>query len=190
MYDAHGSVRHTLDLGDASDDLQTTDNGNIWVSYFDEGVFGHGIGREGLVCFDREGMPIFKYGDYAEQQSLPMIADCYAMNVDGAGTVWLNYYMDFPLVQLRNFETERVWKEVGSFGNVFAVHGEEVIHMHGEQLATNLLTTLQQQPTMARAEDETGNMLMPVSNSYVGVAARGAAFVINDGRSIYNFAID
>lgn len=38
--------------GDASGDLQTTQDGLIWVSYFDEGVFGGGIGRQGLVCYD------------------------------------------------------------------------------------------------------------------------------------------
>ena len=185
MYDAHGAVRRTLDLGDASEDLQITAEGHIWVSYFDEGVFGHSIGREGLVCFDRGGTPLFKYGEYAEQQGLPMIADCYAMNVDGADTVWINYYMDFPLVQLRNFASERVWREVGSFGSVFAVRGEEVIHMRGQQLAVSRLADLQQDPVMVRAEDESGNVLTPTPNASIGVAARGSAFCINDGKSVY-----
>lgn len=183
LYDAHGVVRRTFDLGDASEDLQTTADGRIWVSYFDEGVFGGGIGRQGLVCFDSDGAPIFRYADYAEQHDLPMIADCYAMNVDEAGAVWLNYYTDFPLVQLRNFKAERVWKEVGSLGNVFAMRSKEIIHMRGKHLAVSLLT--QHEPVMARAEDESGNVLTPVLDSYIGVAARGAALIINDGNSIY-----
>lgn len=185
VYDAHGAVRRTLDLGDASEDLQTTNEGHIWVSYFDEGAFGRGIGREGLVCFDRGGTPIFKYGEYAEQQGLPMIADCYAMNVAGADTVWINYYMDFPIVELRNFASERVWREAGSFGSVFAVRGEEVIHMRGEQLAVSRLSDLQQDPVMVRVEDESGKVLTRAPNATIGVAARGAAFTINDGGSIY-----
>lgn len=185
LHDAQGAVRRTLDLGDASEDLQTTAEGRIWVSYFDEGVFGRGIGRQGLVCFDHEGSPVFQYADYAEQHDLPMVADCYAMNVDQTGSVWINYYMDFPLVQLCNFKAERVWKEVGAFGSVFAVRGEEVIHMHGKQLAVSQLEHLQDEPRPAHAEDETANILAPLPDSYVGVAARGAVFFLNTGHSVY-----
>lgn len=89
LHDARGGMHRTLDLGGASEDLQTTTDGRIWVSYFDEGVFGNGIGRQGLVCFDHEGTPLFRYADYAEQHDLPMIADCYAMNVDQTGAAQL-----------------------------------------------------------------------------------------------------
>ena len=98
LYDPQGRVRAELDLGDASEDLQTTPEGHIWVSYFDEGVFGNGIGAQGVVCFDGAGVPLFRYAEFAEQHGLPMISDCYAMNVGPGGEVWLNYYTDFPLV--------------------------------------------------------------------------------------------
>jgi hypothetical protein len=52
VYDGAGQPRRTFDLGDASNDVQTTPDGHIWVSYFDEGVFGHGLGSHGVVCFD------------------------------------------------------------------------------------------------------------------------------------------
>ena len=38
--DAQGNTRFELNLGDASEDLQTKPQGLIWVSYFDEGVYG------------------------------------------------------------------------------------------------------------------------------------------------------
>ena len=91
VYDAHGALRFTLDLGDASEDVQTTPDGRIWVSYFDEGVFGNGVGRQGLICFDSAGRVLFQYADFAEQNALPTIADCYAINVDPTGAVWVNY---------------------------------------------------------------------------------------------------
>ena len=47
--DQTGYPRRTLDLGDASKHLQTTPDGHIWVGYFDEGVYGGGIGSEGLA---------------------------------------------------------------------------------------------------------------------------------------------
>jgi hypothetical protein len=56
VYDRAGRLQRTLDLGDASEDLQTTPNGKIWVSYFDEGVYGGGVGsQQGVVCFDSSG---------------------------------------------------------------------------------------------------------------------------------------
>jgi len=76
VYDRHGSLTSTFDLGDASQDLQTTPDGKIWVSYFDEGVFGGGIGAQGVVCFDNTGLPIFRFGEFAERQGLPAICDC------------------------------------------------------------------------------------------------------------------
>jgi hypothetical protein len=39
VYNQQGRLFRTLDLGDASEDLQTTQDGKIWASYFDEGVF-------------------------------------------------------------------------------------------------------------------------------------------------------
>jgi hypothetical protein len=44
VYDKDGQPQRTLNLGDAINDAQTTPNGKIWVSYFDEGVYGRGIG--------------------------------------------------------------------------------------------------------------------------------------------------
>ena len=125
--DREGRLQRTLDLGDASNDVQTTSNGHIWVSYFDEGVFGGGIGRHGVVCFDSAGQPIFKYSDFAEQNQLPFIDDCYAMNVVNEEEVWLSYYMDFPLVSIKNFQLARAWKDFGCMKPAFAIAGETVI---------------------------------------------------------------
>ena len=84
-------------MGDASNDVQTTSNGHIWVSYSDEEVFGGGVGQHGVVCFDSAGRAIFKYSEFADQNQLPRIVDCYAMDVVNAEEVWLSYYSDFPL---------------------------------------------------------------------------------------------
>jgi hypothetical protein len=111
--DQSGNTLRTLDLGDASEHLQTTSDGHIWVGYFDEGVYGRGIGSAGLICFDSSGTPVFKYAEFAEQHGLPFIDDCYTLNVVGSA-VWLSYYTDFPLVCLRDFKLERVWENLGA----------------------------------------------------------------------------
>ena len=185
LYDAHGAVRTRLDLGDASEDLQTTPDGLIWVSYFDEGGFGGGIGRQGLVCYDATGKPTFKYADFAEQNGLPMICDCYAMNVDQTGAVWVNYYMDFPLLKLRHGQVEQLWKEFGVLGNAFVVRGEEVIGMYDKQLTIrDLNASPQQEPTLANAVDDDGNLLEPTTQRYADVAGRGVSLVLNTGHAI------
>lgn len=186
IYDAQGGTRFELNLGDASEDLQTTPQGLIWVSYFDEGVYGGSIGRQGLVCFDNAGTPLFKYADFAEQNALPMISDCYAMNVDQTGAVWLNYYTDFPLIRLHNFAIEKIWKDFGVLGNGFAVRGDEVIHMRDNKLvASSLLSTTLYELTDANVEDENGRVLVPTSQHYADVAARGASLFINTGQALY-----
>lgn len=187
IYDKGGAVCSTLDLGDASEDLQTTPDGLIWVSYFDEGVFGRGIGREGLVCFNSGGDPVFNYARFAEESALPMIDDCYAMNVDPTGAVWINYYTDFPLVRLSNFKLDQAWNAFGVLGNTFAVRGHQVIHVREHQLATSsLIEPLPStEATSARAADENGNAIVPTSQRHANVAARGASLAINTGDAVY-----
>lgn len=186
VYDAHGKVHHTLDLGDASQDLQTTPQGHIWVSYFDEGVYGKTIGRQGLICFDGAGTPLFQFGDFAEQNALPMISDCYAMNVTRTGEVWLNYYMDFPLIHLRDFSVEQIWNDFGVLGDAFAVRGDEVLGIHADQLLlSSLLSPPEHDRITCKLEDETGEPLTLSTQSGASVAARGATLVINTGTALY-----
>jgi hypothetical protein len=91
----------------------------IWASYFDEGVFGAGIGRNGLVCFDPLGEPLFRYAELAQSTGMPSIDDCYALNVCN-DRVWLSYYSDFPLVCLKDFQLAALFKPEASF-NAFAM---------------------------------------------------------------------
>jgi hypothetical protein len=119
----------SLDLGDAGEDVQTTIDGKIWVSYFDEGVFGGTIAKEGVVCFAFDGKPEFRYAQFVEQNGLPFIADCYAMNVEpSSGDVWLNYYEDFPLVHISHGAVKQIWVDFGSVGNDFSVRDADVLY--------------------------------------------------------------
>ena len=143
------------------------------------------MGRQGLVCFDNAGTPLFKYADFAEQNALRMISDCYAMNVDQTGAVWLNYYTDFPLIRLHNFAVEKIWRDFSVLGNGFAVRGDEVIHMRDKKLAvSSLLSTTPYESTTANVEDENGLVLIPTNQRY-DVAARGASLFINTGQDLY-----
>jgi len=184
LYDNAGLLLTTLDLGDASEDIQTTPDGRIWVSYFDEGVFGGSIGNQGLVCFDRDGDPIFRYAEFAEKMGLPFIADCYAMNVCDSRDVWLNYYTDFPLVHLRDDKVERIWLDFGSVGNSFAIRDENILYSRGENFFSQSLA-MDSKEIPIEARDENGVTLTALTTPYLGIVGRGPNLLLNSGTAIY-----
>lgn len=133
VYTADGQRLASFHAGDGIQDVQVADNGSIWVSYFDEGVFGNTkLGSAGLVCLDAAGNPVFRYDDEANRHGLVGIADCYALNVAPHGEVWLYYYTDFPLVQLRDRQFIRQWTDLPIKGaHAFAVHGRSALFTGG-----------------------------------------------------------
>jgi hypothetical protein len=187
-YSHAGNPEKTLDLGDASNDVQTTHGGKIWVSYFDEGVYGGGIGENGVVCFDSSGLPIFKYFELAEQHELPFIDDCYAMNVVSEDEVLLSYYSSFPLVSIRTFKLHQVWKEFGCMDHAFGILESAVIFQkcytrihegHGQLLRRALSDSSQTEPI--EALDDGGKTI----GGLFRLAARGAHFYLWTDTALY-----
>lgn len=133
VYDSNGALSCSFHAGDGIQDVQTTDDGQIWVSYFDEGVFGDKtLGRAGLTCLDRSGHVRFRFNDLATADGVPDIADCYALNVCSEQNIWLCYYMDFPLVRLEEDRIAGLWSGLGVDGtSAFAVSGHHVLFAGG-----------------------------------------------------------
>lgn len=124
ILDKGGEIRQSFDAGDAIEDVSIGTEG-IWISYFDEGVFGKGISTEGLVLFNFNGRPIFKF--LSDLQKKPRIVDCYAL-VKGKGTsVWLFPYSDFPLIEVK-YET----KSIASHVVPEILHGASAIAVRGK----------------------------------------------------------
>jgi hypothetical protein len=179
-----GRFLRSVNLGDGIADVQATPDGEIWVSYFDEGVFGDGIGRYGAICFDAHGDLRFNYGEYAKHEGLPLISDCYAMNVSASGDVWLNYYTDFPLVHLRNFVLEHVWQGFGKMGGGFAVRNEKVVYLQEGQLRSKPLES-PENPEMLQAKDESGASFVQLPKRRLEYAFRGPHLALNIGPAVY-----
>ncbi|MFC0298568.1 hypothetical protein [Geobacillus jurassicus] len=97
LMDLHGNVQGSFCGGDGIEDIAVGKEG-IWISYFDEGVFGKGISAEGLVLFRFDGSPAFKYHSHLTDR--PMIIDCYAICKGKSSTLWLFPYDDFSLIHL------------------------------------------------------------------------------------------
>lgn len=105
LFDHSGALRRELHLGDGVEDLQTSNDGTIWASYFDEGVFGDlPLGQEGLVRFDAEGQPQAGFN----RAGCGFISDCYAFNAIDGGSVILCPYTEFPVVRWRAGESPQV----------------------------------------------------------------------------------
>jgi len=142
-----GDVRASITLGDGIQDLRTTSGGQIWVSYFDEGVFGNygwaspgpePIGAPGIVRFAGDGTIEFRYD--AEAAGTDTICDTYAMNVAGDSKVWTCFYTEFPIVELstRGYHT---WAYGTAGASAMAVHGRRVL-MAGDYKLRNKATVL------------------------------------------------
>jgi hypothetical protein len=128
VYDRNGSLLRRFVLGDGIQDVQTTRDGSIWVSYFDEGVFGNfgwnePMGSPGIVCFDASGAKVW---DFEAPPGFDTMADCYVMNV-ADDAVWGCYYTDFPVVRIDSQRKVRAWRNTIAGATAMAVDDWRVV---------------------------------------------------------------
>lgn len=135
-----GGQRAEFRAGDAIADVQVSRRGDVWVGYFDEGVFGNDpLGHQGLVRLDRAGNVTFGFADATTPLGVPRIDDCYALNVASDVDTWLYYYGDFPLVHLRDGALAEWWPEMPVAGTrAFAVHAGHVLFAGGYERANTI----------------------------------------------------
>jgi hypothetical protein len=133
VYGPDGTCLRSFHAGDGIEDIQATEDGRIWVSYFDEGVFGNTVlGQTGLACLDSSGRANFRFNELASAGAVPDIADCYALNVCSNREAWLYYYTDFPLVRLVDGQVAELWAGIGVKGShAFAVSGRHALFAGG-----------------------------------------------------------
>lgn len=129
FYSAQGDLLRTVAFGDGIEGIQTTADGQIWVGYFDEGIFGNTtFGRAGLASFGQDDALTFDFNRLTEG----MIADCYAFNVVSATEVWLCPYTDFPVVKIKNNQISSRWDNNPICGShAFAVWKDRVLFVGG-----------------------------------------------------------
>lgn len=108
-----GAIEAEMVLGDAIADLQATEEGILWASYFDEGTGTRGagefdpVGASGLVAFDRAGNKLFTFDP--EAAGTRDIVDCYALNVASSAETWIYFYSELALVRLSLTGPPRAW---------------------------------------------------------------------------------
>ena len=90
-------------VGDGIEDFSVTHAGDLWVSYFDEGVFGDdAVAAAGCV---RWRLDADAHGNHSVTPAWRLdykdMADCYAMNVTDQAT-YVCPYVGFPIIVMLN----------------------------------------------------------------------------------------
>jgi len=128
IYDQAGHLLDSYCLDDGIQNVHIDEKNQIWVSYFDEGVFADSattsIGSFGLAVFDEFGQVIYKNKDYP-------IDDCYALNVCGSDDAWFFYHPDYRVVHLQGERSTSYQVPTRHFSD-FVVQGEYLISTDNE----------------------------------------------------------
>jgi hypothetical protein len=133
VLDWTGRELRRLTVGDGIEDVRLTREGTIWVSYFDEGVFGNygwshpgprAMGDTGLVAYSPIGEVAFAYD--ASRARTDSICDAYAMNLSADDDVWVYFYTQFPIVRIRQ-GAYRAWTVGVKGARALAVRGDRAI---------------------------------------------------------------
>ncbi|MED1865876.1 hypothetical protein P4V41_20715 [Fictibacillus nanhaiensis] len=125
IFDEQQNVIKNFELGDGINNVQTTSDSQIWVSYFDEASGSR------LKCFDSHGHVIFDFNNFIrENKEIPYMYDCYAMNVTSKDTN-VYYYDSFPLLKIGLNKKIELHNDIPVEGcNAFAINGSKVLFSH------------------------------------------------------------
>jgi len=131
IWRSDGTLVRQIALGEGINQVQTSSRSEVWVGYNDEGVYR--AGEPGLTCFDPDGKRTFSFADsVANDDVVPIIDDCYALNVSSDNEIWVYYYSAFPLVRLVDKRLAGIWTRVPGLGaHAFAV-GEKSVLFAGD----------------------------------------------------------
>jgi len=193
IYSRDGALIGEILLGDGVQSIQATRRGEIWVSYFDEGVFGNfgwdtPFGASGLLALDHSGQTVYQFEPNGK---LDHIVDCYALNVANESDIWCYYYTDFPLVQIQNKKIVASWNVPVSGSSAFAINGDlvlfaggydhrnefELVHLDSDGTA-KLLRRLS-------LRDSEGAIVVPER-----IVGRGAQLFVISGESLYEIKLE
>lgn len=128
VFDALGRPSWTFRVGDGIEHLLTDESGDLWIGYFDKGVFGDDpLSAAGARRWSSTGDALW---EYSPPPGADWIAHCYALNVD-RGVTWVYPYTRFPLVEVREGRPLHVRTTPVEGASGVAVHGARVAFFGG-----------------------------------------------------------
>ena len=135
IYDPKTGERTLFLAGDGIESLAINSKSHIFISYYDEGVFGNngwegqgieGPGVGGVTCFDDTGEVLWQHNKTANMEDGSFISDCYALNVSGSDAYYY-FYTDFLLAKTNSkFETT-LWRTSMSGCHCFAISRDAIL---------------------------------------------------------------
>lgn|GEM_PF-6870163 len=141
VFDQGGQLLAAGRVGDGVEEVYTTHNGELWVSYFDEGVFGDVLAASGCVRWrisdDYQITPEW-------QLCYPDMADCYAMNVTDQA-IYVCPYTDFPVIVIKDGRSTILENDDVAGPSAIVTDGERMViigaYRHPDQIALGTLKT-------------------------------------------------
>jgi hypothetical protein len=145
VFASDGIHRRSFLIGDGVQEIQSTADGCIWISFFDEGIYGNygwqnPIGASGLIRMDQFGKIQYQF---VPPEGLGPIDDCYALNVASPNDTWLYYYSDFPLVRVVDNQVVDFWRCPVHGAKAFCVARDYIV-MQGGYDEPNVIHCLRQ----------------------------------------------
>jgi hypothetical protein len=197
-----GTQKREFLLGDGILDVQTTGDGRIWTSYYDEGIFGNfgwkkPVGVSGFVQWDRYGNRLY---EFVPPKGFSAPVTGYGLNGVSDTEMWCCYYTDFPLVRIRHEKINAVWQSPVHGSRGFAIWQDYVL-FRGGYINSDMFFLLQvgekgsvQHRASFRIADDRGRILhitgerkRPLENVYI--SARGSRIFVLIDRQIYRLEV-
>ena len=200
LYDADGQVVAEGVLGDGIGHVLAASDGQVWVGYFDEGIYGNygwgqpgagePVGASGVVRFSPGLEPVWHYPRCTEVGPWDAISDCYALNVDDR-CAWACYDADFPVVRIRD-DAVTGWHNDITGASALAVAGSRVALFGGygpdhDRLAVAELGADRAQPAGQYRVVLPGGEPLPAGIQVIG---RGSRLHFLTGASWYQLDMD
>lgn len=89
----NGSIIRSFSIGGGVEDIQTTTDGRIWVTYRDQNVLGtRDFFGKGFTCFDVSGNPIISNRSQRTKHQLIPTIERNTLNVLSDDEVWIYHY--------------------------------------------------------------------------------------------------
>ncbi|ORT54101.1 hypothetical protein [Streptomyces sp. CB03238] len=145
VFDALGRLSWTFGVGYGVEYLLTDTAGDLWVGYFDEGIYsGDPLSGAGLRRWSSTGEPLWAC------KAPPGVADIWdicSLNV-GTNGVWSSPYGGAPLLEIRD-DGVRVRTGPVRGAMALAVHGDLAVFLSGNGEDADLLTYCRLTPATA-----------------------------------------
>lgn len=120
VFNFNNELKREFPIGFAIERLQANNNGDVWVSYYDQAIFSvnTSIGKSGLVCFDKYGTINLKYDyNFLVSQGIDKyknykIIDTDGLNVLSNNEIYCCHWTEenFQVMRLINNSAIKIWK--------------------------------------------------------------------------------